>query len=79
MSDAPTRDYAAMALELAGLLASGATHQDRLHETKAAAMDTGEMKFCPGCRMIMLSRWLKEEMEERSRAEGVAARDRRRR
>lgn len=57
-----------MALELSMLAASGAKHEERKHTTMKAKRDTGEMTFCGGCRMIMLSRWINETITEANKA-----------
>lgn len=59
-----TQTLAEMTAELALLATSGKKHQERLHSTKKARLDTGEMTFCPGCRMIMLSHWIDAEIQD---------------
>lgn len=49
--------------ELAAL--KGAEHRSHLHQTEAAYRDAGGMFFCPGCRVIVLSRRLRELAEAR--------------
>ena len=40
-------------------------HQDPLHTTVEARRDPGGMKFCPGCREIVLGRRIKDLAEVR--------------
>ena len=54
-----------LSAELRRLVQTKAHHQAHLHELPAAQADNGSMKFCPGCRAILVSRRLSRLFEAR--------------
>jgi hypothetical protein len=51
--------------EISELVAAKAQHVSALHESDAAKKDDGGMRFCPGCRLITLTKRMSDLVSAR--------------